>query len=87
MPKTISQVLPREAQECSHVVSREVADAFALCGLDMTETDIKKFHQQMKDLDIKVIKIINGPESGYHVMKNNILIKFIPASIAGGVVI
>lgn len=87
MPKTIAQVLPRETQEAMHVVENELAKAFGECGLDMTETNIKKFHQQMKDLNIKVVKIINGTESGYNVFKGDVLVKYIPALKVGGYVI
>lgn len=87
MPKTIAQVIPRETQEAMHVVESELALAFGECGLDMSETDIKKFHKQMKDLDIRVIKIINGPESGYNVFKGKVLVKFIPALSVQGIVI
>lgn len=87
MPKTISQIVPRETQEAMELVEHELAMAFGDCGMDMTETDIKKFHQQMKDMDIRVIKIINGTESGYNVMKGNVLVKFIPAIMVRGIVI
>ena len=85
--KDINQVVTRDQRECMEAVEQEIVEAFALCGLDVTEVDSNKFKKAMRDAQVQVDKIINGDESGYRVSKGGIEVKFIPASFVDGVVI
>lgn len=85
--KDINQVLPRETRDVADAVTIELVKAFAECGLNVNEPDMKKFHKEMKEKGVHVQKLINGTESGYHVIKNGLVVKFIPTVIVKGIVI
>ena len=76
-----------EMQEHLQWVEAQIVEAFHEAGLNVAEEDAEAFKAEMREKKVEVRKIINGPESGFHILKDNILIKFIPSAKIDGVVV
>ena len=80
-------IVQGEVKEHLEWVEAQLVEAFHDAGLDIYTSDPEAFKAEMREKKVEVRKIINGPESGFHIFKNEILIKFIPAANIEGVVI
>lgn len=76
-----------EIQEHLNWVEAQIVQAFHEAGLNVAEEDAEAFKTEMREKKVEIRKIINGPESGFHIFKDDILIKFIPSARIDGVVI
>ena len=80
-------IVQGEVKEHLEWVEAQLVQAFHEAGLNIHTEDPEAFKREMREKKVEIRKIINGPESGFHILKNNILIKFIPAANIEGVVI
>ena len=80
-------IVQGEIQEHLEWVEAQLVKAFHEAGLNIHTNDAEAFKKEMRKKKVEVRKIINGPESGFHVYKGDLLIKFIPSAVIDKVVI
>ena len=80
-------IVQGEIKEHLEWVEAQLVQAFHDAGLNVHTNDPEEFKKEMRKKKVEVRKIINGPESGYHVFKGDLLIKFIPSAVIDKVVI
>ena len=86
MPKHHTQVVPREVVEAVDEVTRALLKILADAGIDITAKNTKdnraEFMKMLKAEGIEIERTLAGnrpDQSGTRVLKNGILIGFIPA--------